>query len=85
MNSVNIIGMLREKIDDNYRYFEYEMPNLDEPSGGPTRIVVRNWTNQPNSRLLVLQENTRVAIYGHLDSSEKFGTILVVEELQALR
>ena len=85
MNSVDIIGLLREKIDDNYRYFEYELPFLDEPSNGVTRIVIKFWMNQPNSRLLVLEPNTRVAIHGHLDAHEKFGTILVVEQFQALR
>lgn len=85
MNSVDIIGILKEKIDDNYRYFEYELPYLDEPKEGPNIIVIKNWTNQPNSRLLVLQDGTRVALHGHLDTSEKFGTILSVIEVQALR
>ena len=85
MNSVNVIGILKEKIDDNFRYFEYELPYLDEPVEGPNIIVVKNWTNQPNSRLLVLDVGTRVALHAHLDTSKKFGTILVVEELQALR
>ena len=32
MNSVNIIGFLRENIDDNFRYFEYELPYLEDSS-----------------------------------------------------
>ena len=84
MNSVNIIGFLRENIDDNFRYFEYELPYLEDSLAGPTKIVIKNWTNQPNSRLISLPINSRVAIHGHLDAHEKFATILVVEEIQVL-
>ena len=85
MNSVNIIGRLREKIDDHYRYFEYELPFDQTNSEQETRIVIKNWTRLPNSRLLVLEDNLRVAMHAHLDADKKFGTILVVEELQVLR
>jgi hypothetical protein len=84
MNSVNIIGFLRENIDDTFRNFEYELPYLEENEKARTVIVVRNWTNQPNSRLNLYPANSRVAIHGHLDGHEKFGTILVVEQLQVI-
>lgn len=85
MNTVNIIGILREKIDDNFRYFEYELPYLEEPENGVPKIVIRYWTNQPNARLIVMPDNARVAIHGHLDVHPKFGTILVAEFIQAVR
>ena len=85
MNSVDIIGMLREKVDNQFRFFEYELPFLEEANNAPTTIIVRFWTDQLNSRLLVLEPNTRVALHGHLDGHEKFGTILVVEQFQVLR
>jgi len=85
MNSVAIIGKLREKIDGIYRFFEYELPHLKEPENGETRIVIKYWTNLPDSRLLVLENNLRVALHGHLDAHEKFGTILVVDDYQLLR
>ena len=85
MNSVSLIGFLRENIDDTFRYFEYELPYMEENENIKTRIVIRNWTNQPNSRLNICPENSRAAIHGHLDAHEKFGTILVVEEIQILR
>ena len=85
MNAVSIIGFLREKIDDQYRYFEYELPFMQESNMTVPRIVIKSWTGQPNSRLIVLEDNVRVAIHGHLDGDPKFGTILIVEELQALR
>ena len=85
MNSVSIIGFLREKIDNIYRYFEYELNYDNEINSPRTLIVVRYWEDQENTRLLVLPNNTRIALQGHLDAHEKFGTILVVELFQLLR
>ena len=84
MNSVDIIGMLREVVDDYCRYFEYELPFAQEPDYGPNRIILKFWTKQAKSRLIVLPENSRVAIHGHLDVDKKFGTILLVEQLEVL-
>ena len=84
MNCVDITGRVREKIDNIYRYFEYELPYFDEPKHGPNRIVIRNWTNTENSSIIMLEGNTRVIIHAHLDVVEKFGTILVVEHLESL-
>ena len=84
MNSVSIIGYLRENINDYLRYFEYELPFFQENEAAVPKIVVKYWTEQPNSRVNVLPANTRVAIQGHLDAHEKFGTIIVVEELQQI-
>ena len=85
MNSVNIIGYLREILDDYYRTFEYELPYFEENNTAVAKIVVKYWTNQPKARLITLPENSRVAIQGHLDAHEKFGTILIVEQVQVLR
>ena len=85
MNTVSIIGFLREKIDDYYRYFEYELPNFEESDGAVPKIVVKYWTKLPKTRLISIPDNSRVAIQGHLDANEKFGTILFVEEIQVLR
>lgn len=86
MNSVNITGILREVIDEKYRYFEYQLPYDEENAeGSVNKIVVTFWTKLPKPRLIVLPENTRVAISGHLDVSQKFGTILLVEQLEVIR
>ena len=82
MNSVQIIGLLRERIDDYYRNFEYELPFMEEKCRVVPRIVIRNWTEQPRPRLIFLEDGTRVALHGHLDAHEKFGTILVVEQIE---
>ena len=84
MNNVNIIGMLREKIDDLYRYFEYERPNDENSKVDIALIPVRYWTNQPNNIVTSLPIHTRVAIQARLDAHEKFGTILVVEGIQKI-
>ena len=84
MNCVDITGRLKDIIDENYRYFEYELPFLAEPEGAAPLIVLKYWTNVPKSRLVLLQPNTRVIIHGHLEAHEKFATILIVEQLEVL-
>ena len=84
MNYFDVTGRLREKIDDKFRYLEYELPDLREPDEGESRIVCCYWTKQPDSRLIQLADHTRVIIHGHLEPTEKFGTILVVEHLESL-
>lgn len=85
MNSVDIIGFLRETIDEKFRYFEYELPFLEENDQAIPKILIKFWSNQPKTRLISFPEGTRVAIHGHLDAHEKFGTILIVEQVQSLR
>ena len=85
MNDVSIIGMLREGVDEYYRYFEYELPFFTDTESLPTRIAIKYWTKQANPRLIVLPSNTRVAIHGHLDAHKNFGTILVVEQFQVIK
>ena len=85
MNCVDIIGILREVVDEHTRYFEYETPFEQDNNDVPSKIIVRYWTKQPNNRLIVLEKNTRVAIHGHLEMDKKFGTILLVEQLEVLR
>ena len=85
MNSVNISGILKEGIDEFHRYLNYTLPFFQEGNVTEPRIVVKNWTNQPNARLIVLPLNTRVLIHGHLDGDEKFGTILLVEQLEVVK
>ena len=84
MNCVDITGRLRANIDNIFRYFEYELPYFDESKYGSTIIVTKFWTNQPNSRLNVIKEDSRVIIHGHLDKHDKFGTILIVEQIECL-
>ena len=84
MNCVDITGRLKEVIDENYRYFEYELPFLAEPENGAPLIISKFWTNVANSRLILLELNTRVIIHGHLEVHKKFGTILIVEQLEVL-
>ena len=84
MNSVNLIGILKECVDDTYRYLEYSVPFPEDGSLEFPRILVRYWNKQPGSRLITLPVNTRVAIHAHLDLDEKVGTVLIVEELEAL-
>ena len=85
MNSVSIIGILKEKIDDYFRRFEYELPYSDDTTNGYPKIVIKYWSNQPNSRLLVLPEGTKIAAHGHMDFNKEHGTILIIESFQSVK
>lgn len=84
MNSFDVIGIIKDNIDEYFRYFEYELPYSDDPLKPNPQIVIKFWTNQPNSRLLVMPSGTKIAVHGHLDMHEKFGTILIVELFQTI-
>ena len=85
MNTINIFGYLREKVDSYHRYLEYELPFLRANDTAQTRIVVKYWTDQSKNILMLLEKNSKVAISGHLDAHPEFGTIIVAEEIQQLK
>jgi len=85
MNCIDIIGIVKDKIDDFYRKFEYDVPFEFKDQNEAHVIVVRYWTEQGNNRLIMLPDNTRVAIHGHLDNTKEFGTILLVEQLEVIK
>ena len=84
MNSICISGKLREAIDEKYRLLEYELPYFEEPTSGESKIFCRYWSNQESTRLHAIEDNSRVLIQAHLEGHEKFGTILVVEEIEIM-
>ena len=84
MNCVDISGRVRKNIDKLYRYFEFEIPYYEDSKHSPTLIVMKYWTNMPDSRLMTIEENSRVLIHGHLDNHETFGTILIVETIETM-
>jgi len=85
MNCVDIIGVLRDCIDEKFRYFEYEVPYTDDYDAKDHLIVVRDWTNLNGANFIKIAAGTKVAIHGHLDINEKFGTIIIAEQVQTLK
>ena len=85
MNSVELIVSLKEKVDSFFRKVEYELPSFNENGKNTASILVKYWPSQPNSRLIELDGNRLVAIRGHLDTHEKFGTIVVVEQFKVIK
>ena len=85
MNSVDIIGVLKDVIDEYHRKLMYDIPFSLEKDSKVSNIVIRYWTDQPLPRLISLEDSTRVAVHGHLEESEEFGTILLVQQLEVLR
>ena len=83
-NSICLSGKLRDALDEKFRVLEYELPYFEEPKSGEAKIICKYWNNQENTRLHAIATNTRVIIHGHLDGHEKFGTILVVEQIETM-
>lgn len=84
MNSVELIAVLKENIDDRHRYVEYALPTYNDDNKNSQILVARYWSNQPLTLLNKYEVGRRVAIRGHLDAHEKFGTIVIVETLELL-
>lgn len=85
MNIVSLIGVLKQNIDEVYREIEYALPCYNENDVDSQILVSKYWPNSQNSRFTQLATGTKVAITGHLDKNEKFGTILVVEQFDVLK
>lgn len=84
MNSVELIAVLKENIDDKFRYAEYALPTFNDDNKNIQVVVTRYWSNQPNTILNRYEVGKHVAIRGHLDAHEKFGTIVIVETLELI-
>lgn len=85
MNSVEMLCILKEKVDSIFRKVEYELPGFNEDGKNSSQILVKYWPSQPNSRLIELEDGKLVALRGHLDAHEKFGTIVVVEQFKVVK
>lgn len=85
MNNVSLIAVIKTDIDDMFRQVEYGLPCFNEKGVDTQVINCKYWPNSPKSRFNQLQIGTKIAICGHLDAHEKFGTILIVEQFETLK
>lgn len=84
MNSVELIAVTKSKIDSIYRYIEYALPAFNQDNKNSQVIVARFWPNMPDCRFSSMEEGKKIAVRGHLDALEKYGTILIVEQFEVL-
>lgn len=84
MNSIEIIGIVKEKTEEKFRKIEYPLPFPNKFNKDSGFINCIFWTGTNENRLTTLVEGKRIAIRGHLDAHEKFGTIIVVEQFEVL-
>ena len=84
MNCVTLTGILKAKVDKEYRDLVYDTPFSDEGMLEVRHIKVKYWTKQHQTRLSLIPNETRVLIHGHLEEHEIFGTILLAEELEVI-
>lgn len=85
MNSVELLAVLKDKINPNFRKIEYELPSFNDSGKNIAQICARYWPSQPNSRFIELESGRLVSIRGHLDAHEEFGTIVVVEQFKVIK
>ena len=84
MNSVTLTGILKEQIDKDFRDLIYDTPFSDYHFLEVRHIKVKYWTHQHETRLSIIPSDSKVLIHGHLEEHEKFGTILLAEELEVI-
>ena len=83
MNSVEVIGYLREQIEE-FRKIEIGLPAYNDQDKNSGEILAKYWAGGDKNYFLLLPAGAQVAIRGHLDVDEKFGTILIIEQLYCL-
>ena len=84
MNSVEILGYLKE-IDGDFRIVEAVLPTFNDKGKNTALIRMKYWTTGNKCYFLSLPINSHVAIRGHLDVDEKFGTIVIVEQVFCIK
>lgn len=84
MNSVEIVGYLKDK-DGEFRLVETPLPTFNDKGKNTASIYMKYWASGNKSYFLTLPMNSCVAIRGHLDVDEKFGTIVIVEQVYCIK
>jgi len=84
MNSVTLTGIITNKIEGKFRELIYDAPFNDREGLDVRHIKVKYWSNQLETRLMKIEDFKKVLIHGHLEEHEKFGTILLAEELEVI-
>lgn len=85
MNSIELIAVVKDVVDDIYRYVEYDLPFENEEEETTATSIARYWVQGEKSRFTLLENGTLIALRGHLDVHPKFGTIVIVEQFNVLK
>ena len=85
MNTVSLIGYLKENIGNEFRRVEAFKPTFDDEGNHTVSLMTRYWAGGEKNYLRIMPINSQVSIIGHLEFDENFGTIIVVEQLQCLK
>lgn len=85
MNNISAIGYVREVVEKEYRKIEFTLPTYDEFGNNTVLVICKYWPGGDRNYLLSLPSGTQIAITGHLDFAEQFGTIVVIEQLYCLK
>lgn len=85
MNSVHIIGYLKEVKEQCFREIEVGIPTFDEEGNNSITLTLKYWVDGDKNYLTTLPMCAHVALIGHLEFDKKFGTIVIVEQLYCLK
>lgn len=85
MNSVHIIGYLKDVKNVQFREIEIPIPTFDDDGNNSLTVMLRYWTGGNRNYLTSLPGKSHVAITGHLEFDKNFGTIVMVEQLYCLK
>ena len=85
MNTVTLVAYLKENIGNEFRKVETVKPTFDENGDNKVNVITRFWAGGEKNYLRVMPINSMVSIVGHLEFDEKFGTIIIVEQMECLK
>lgn len=83
ISDVVITGLLKDVFDDKFRYVETHNNDVFEPSKDIVSLIpTLYWTRDDSNAYLREAKDTFVIIRGHLESDEKHGLYVLVENIQ---
>ena len=83
ISDVVITGLLKDVFDGKFRYVETHNNDVFEPAKDIVSLIpTLYWTRDDNNVYLREEKDTFVIIRGHLESDEKHGLYVLVENIQ---
>lgn len=84
ISDVFLTGRLTKVLDKTTRYVEIERLIPDCGQFVVDYIPVSFWNKEPNSHFMKLDEGTLIVLRGRIQSEERFGIIVIAEQLAVL-
>lgn len=84
MNSIELIGYLKEMEDKETRKVEIQLPVFNELNQNTMIVPCKYWAGGERNYLISLPINSHVAIRGHLNFDQNHQMLVMVEQLYCI-